>query len=290
MANTVEKEIDGVKRRYLTGISSGSKWDAHGERMTEECVKDFVNQAKSGDVLLYPDAHGIKASEDIGILSGMSVRPDGDWFTEYRLYDAHDQVDDRSVQVADKLWKQINGLPPYKTKKQKGFSIEGYVPDDGILEETKDGGRVLNKVVLDGVLLVPRPAYTPSVAQAVYKALGIDPPWQRSDTIQGRLKSKLLNEEIRDSYYRRRYQIQDTLDSLIQEIMTDEEIDDKRSRLSDIFDEYKALMVELILKSDSIFEPEEPEGTLTEKSVEIFNGLIQKSCGIIESVEKLLKE
>lgn len=277
-ANTVEKSDDsGRKRRYLSGISSGSKWDAHGERMSEKCIKGFMEQANSGDVLLYPDQHGIKSSEDIGILAHARVLPDGDWYTEYRLYDETDEVDSRAVEVADKLWKQVNGLPPYKNKREKGFSIEGYVPPDGVRETTEKGGRVIDEVLLDGVLLVPRPAYQSSVAQAVYKALGIDPPWADEKTIQGRLGAKLRAEEMMDAYYRRRYDIQEAVDSLVEEIMREGDLQTRRDDLGRVFDEYQALMIELLLKSEGMFQRgSDPLPLPVARSVDVVNKALRE--------------
>ena len=117
--HAVEKADGGKKRRYLAGISSGVKIDAHDERMTPKCVKSFMDQANSGTILLYPDIHGIKASKDIGILTKAEVLPNGDWHCEFRLYDEMDDVDSESVQTANKIWKQINGMPPYKKPLQK---------------------------------------------------------------------------------------------------------------------------------------------------------------------------
>lgn len=257
--HAVEKSDEsGRKRRYLQGIASGSKWDAHGERMTESCIKDFTAQAKSGDILLYPDVHGIQFTKDIGILDDFKVLPDGNWFTEFRLYDEYDPVDEASIQTANKLWRQVNGLPPYSYKKEKGFSIEGYIPDNGILEVTKEGGRVIDKVYLDGVIVTPRPAYQDSIASAVYKALGEQPPWEDKGTIQGRLKNQLAEEEMRDSYYRKRYQIDDALNDLIRECMVSESsLEEKRAKLEGVFEEYKSIMIDLLVKSENLFQENE---------------------------------
>lgn len=176
--HVVEKSERGMKRKYVRGVASGIREDGHGERMTSNCIKSFSNQANSGDILLYPDVHGIQFTKDIGILVSHEVQPNGDWFIENRLYDEGDDVGQGTLETIDKLWKQLNGLPPYKVPKQKGFSIEGYVPNESILQVNKEGtGRVMDDVQLDGVVIVPRPAYQDSIAHAVYKALGEPAPW-----------------------------------------------------------------------------------------------------------------
>lgn len=154
--HAVEKSINGgQKRRYLMGVSSGEKLDGHGERMTQKCIKSFMDQANRGAILLYADRHDVNYTDDIGILSGARVLNDGDWETTFRLYDQEDGLGDNTIQKADKLWRQVNGLAPYPHPLQKGFSVEGYIPDDGIVEMSEDGRRVMDNVVLDGVVVVP---------------------------------------------------------------------------------------------------------------------------------------
>jgi hypothetical protein len=255
--HAVEKDDgSGHKRKYLIGASSGPRWDAHGERMTERCVKGFMEQANKGDVLLYPDLHGIRFSEDFGILNKAEVAANGDWITEYRLYDELDQVDQRAVELAAKTWKQINGLPPYRYPRQRGFSVEGDVKEEDILQVNRGGQRVMDWVTLDGVILTPRPAYTDSVAVAVYKALG-EAPQADQGTIYGRMQERLADKELEDSFFRRRYQIADALDEIIREVMQTEG-GDRAMQLKAAYDEYRDLMVPLILEAPStMFEAPE---------------------------------
>jgi hypothetical protein len=266
--HTVEKaDSSGKQRRYVTGISSGLKLDQHQERMTDKCIKSFMEQANSGDVLLYPDLHGIKPSEDIGILEKAELTPTHDWFTEYRLYDESDGIGTNKAETINTLWKQINGLPPYQKPRQKGFSIEGYIPDDELLSFEADaagniGKRVINDVQLDGVLLVNRPAYADSIATAVYKALGELMP-ERVDNIrksmQTALRDRVRQDEIRDSYYRKKWDIQDAMESEVERLMKNTD-PNKREKLEILFSEHGSLMIELIMNSESLFLPEEDEG------------------------------
>lgn len=257
--HAIEKtDKDGVKHKYLKGVASGLKVDQQGERMTESCIRSFMEQANKGDILLYPDIHGIRHTEDIGIMTQAAVQPNGDWLTEYRLYDASDQVDTKSVETADKLWRQLKGVAPYNWPRNRGFSIEGFIPDEGIIELDASGRRVIDKVLLDGVVVVPRPAYEDSIAHAVYKALGETPPWLNKQSIQGRLKEKLVDEEMKDAFFRKRWQIQDAMETLIKEAMeSDEEDEGKKGRLELVFDEFKGLMVDLLMRSTGIFTPDE---------------------------------
>src|SRR4030065_1653982 len=121
-------------------------------------MADILQQAKSGDVLLFPDIHGIKESQDIGILTYFEERPDGDWYVEFRLYDEADGVSAEKLGTIDTLWKQIMGLPPYTKPRRKGFSIEGVLPADKIILREKL--KVLDGITLAGVLLAPATAYS----------------------------------------------------------------------------------------------------------------------------------
>jgi len=263
----------GVKRRYLVGITSGMKIDGHGERMTKACIDYMQEQAKSGSILLYEGQHGVTFTEDIGKLVDSEVTPTGEWITTYRLYDALDGFPEGSDKLnrADTLWKQVNGFPPYVDEKtgaprplQKGFSIEGYIPDNGILSVSETGQRVINRVLIDGSLVTPRPAYTDSVITAVYKALDELQPDRRnyvSDNIRGKFLRKIETEKQKDSYYQQRFKLEEALNDAIDEIMVNgvQSID----RLNILFDEYKAVVIPLIMQHGAIFynpaQPAQPQ-------------------------------
>lgn len=288
--HVVAKAEDSGKRYYLEGVASGPKPDEHGERMTEKCIKSFMDQANSGDILLYADMHGFKATEDIGILKAAEILQDGDWHISSMLYNESDGVDDRAVQVANKLMKQILGQPPYSKPKQKGFSIEGFVPDSGILQMDSSGRRVLDDVQLDGVVVVPRPAYKDSIAHAIYKALDEVAPWVVDDfqtSIRGKLREKLVEDELKDTYFRRKYQIEDVFEQQLSQIMC-ADLPDKRQMLEIAFDEYKDLMVDLVLQSEALFQftPEEMNETerLAASRKDLLLSSIKKTLGELEDL------
>lgn len=255
-----------TKSRYLYGITSGPRIDGHGERMTADCIKDFMSQAQSGDVLLYPSVHGIRDIDDIGRLVDCEINKDGDWVTTYRLYGPEDGVGQATLDKCDKLWKQINGLAPYTKARQKGFSIEGNVRPGGIVYQSAAGQRVLNAIDLDGVVVVPRPAYKDSMAHAVYKALGEAPPWQVQKTMQKTLQQKLQIEDLENQYYRQKYKLHDALQDEIMTIMTSADAN-KQAALSGVFDEYKQLMIELIVQSAPWFVQQAQIGTEAKANV-----------------------
>jgi len=295
--HAVEKaDASGNKHRYLYGISTGVKKDGHGERMTENAIQSITKQAQSGDVLLYADRHGVAYTEDIGILSDFHVDNNGDWKPEFRLYDKSDGLGANTLETADKLWRQMLGLPPYKKPKQKGFSVEGYIPDGGILQMSFDGKRVINDMILDGVVVVPRPAYQSSVVHAIYKALGETAPWVVQKSIKESLRAKIQAGESDTNYFRKRYQIQEALEDNIEEIMQDEEVEDKEDRLIMLFDEYRDMMLEVILGSQNFFMPDiDPTQAVVENikvnkdmnpKIVLFKSLLSN----LDTVQKILEK
>lgn len=259
--HTIEKaDENGKKRRYLCGISSGIKMDAHGERMTEKCIKSFMDQANSGDILLFPDIHGIKESEDIGILVKAEILPEtNDWYTEYALYDEQDGIGPVKAEKINTLWKQINGLPPYRKARQKGFSIEGIIPEEAVIMDSWGGidRSVIDDISLDGSVLVPRPAYKDSIATAIYKALGETTPYRVKSIVES-LRSKVVDQEVKDNYYKLKWDYQDALEELLDKIMKKSN-NNKAEELGILFDEYKDLMINLVLGSEKMFVEEQPE-------------------------------
>jgi hypothetical protein len=273
--HVVEKEYNGVMRRYLKGITSGVAVDGHGEKMTEACIRSFQDQAKRGDILLFAGKHGVDFTDDIGILTDSEILPNNDWLTEYRLYDESDGVGETTLEKGDKLWKQSKGLLPYKTPKQFGFSIEGTIPKEGILSVDKDGKKIMDKVLLDGVVVVPRPAYQTSISQAIYKALGEHSQWNVEKSIKLNFKTKIEIEQMENDYFRKRYQFQSLLENEVDRIMTDPYIGDKQEALALIFDEYKSVMLELVLNSAELFSIY-PKGQLNVVE-SIYDNNIEKS-------------
>lgn len=262
----VEKDEAGVKRRYLEGVASGVKVDGHGERMTERCIKSFQRQAESGDVLLYEGLHGVNFVDDIGKLVKSWVDEVGDWHTRFRLYDEQDGIGPVKLEKVNTVWCQLNGLPPYTRPKQKGFSVEGEVPDGGLLSVDSSGRRAMDDVELDGVVLVNKPAYKDSIAHAVYKALGVPMPHQVRKGLERTLSDRLESADEAEAYYRRHFHLQDAMDCAVREIMNGPDVE-RRGRLEDLFEEYSSLAIEDILSHEEAYrDSPEPDGSDGEAS------------------------
>ena len=282
----VEKDEAGLKRKYLKGISSGIRIDGHGERMTEKCIKSFNEQANSGDILLYADKHGVAFTADIGILTKSEITPAGDWYTEYRLYDESDNMGENTLERANKLWKQVNGLPPYKKPKQKGFSVEGYIPEKGIVQMSDDGKRVIDEVHLDGAIVCPRPAYETSIAHALYKALGEEPPWVIRKGLRETLKFKINEAKMIESFYKGFYKMNDFLFEEIEKIMQNPYVTDQRDRLSILLDEYREMMIDLILNNKEFFVADlaDEPNTDSVEVAQVINKMDSKKITVLKSL------
>lgn len=254
-AFAVEKDEGGRKRRYLEGITSGIKVDGHGERMTENCIASFQRQAKSGDILLYEGVHGVNFVDDIGKLVDSSIDGQGNWHTVYRLYDELDGFAPGSatIEKADKLWRQVNGLPPYTRPRQKGFSIEGELVDGGLQTMDSTGKRVMDDVALDGVVVVNRPAYQDSIAHAVMKALGLPGPWKVRKELERSLASAVDEAEEEDSYFRRKFRLDDALEAQVAKIMSGPDVE-RAAQLETVFGEYADLAVREAMSHPDVFK------------------------------------
>jgi hypothetical protein len=249
----VEKAEGGsTPRRYLYGISSGLKVDGAGERMTQKAIDSFHRQAESGDVLLYSGKHGVDFTDDVGKLVESRITPEGEWMTGYRLYDTADGFDPNSptIHKADKLWRQINGLPPYAYPRKKGFSVEGVIPENGgIAQMDSMGRRAMDDVALDGVLVCTRPAYASSVAQAVYKALGIQTIQDQKNAFRNALA---VNKDA-DNYYTQRIILDGELENQVAAIIR-KSAPEREDELRTLFEAYRDHMVGLIMRSESVFK------------------------------------
>jgi hypothetical protein len=283
---------DGKKHRYLCGVASGTDVDKTGEIISAECIKDFHAQATTGNILLYADRHGVAYTEDIGILTKSEILPDGNWYVEFRLYDNTDGVGAGTLETIEKLWKQINGLPPYKRPMQKGFSIEGHAPDESIKINPLTKQKMYDYIKLIGAVVVPDPAYA-SVASAIYKSMEQTPPWV-NENIVNNFRENLNLDELENTYYKNHYKYQDKLEDQIEFIMTSGSVVDKKTTLQVLFSEYSILMIDLILQSKSIFEkrPSQAEDirylyeTPVSKNVEVLKGLLSVADKLILSLQK----
>lgn len=286
--HVIEKsDNNGLKRRYLAGIASGLKVDGHGEKMTPNCINSFYNQANSGDVLLYADVHGIKSTQDIGKLVFQKILDNGDWYIECRLYDEADGVSQSVLETVETLWKQVNGFSPYEKPRQKGFSIEGIIPDNEIVTMKDDGSeRVINDVLLDGIVVVPRPAYQASMANPIYKALGEIAPWQ-IEANERKIRKSIEDVFMIDtdmSYSIGRYAIEDCLYKAIETAFKDK--DNKAKKIDTAFEIYKSKMIELVNKNEN----EIIENLSNDKVEECKKSDDEKQKWISDKIKKLVDE
>ena len=113
----------------------------------------------------------------------------------------------------------------------------------------------IDDVVLDGIGVVPRPAYTSSMALAVSKALGTKIESRVRKDFKNRIKDKINLNELNDKYFVRRTEFQDVLEEEIEEVMRADSIQDKQKSLIELLDEFKEHMIDLIRNSAGRFLP-----------------------------------
>lgn len=269
----IEKESGEKKRKYLCGISSGLKVDGHGDRMSESCIRDFMEQIKSKDITLYVN-HGRDYTRDIGILTNAEITPSGDWYTEYRLYDEDDNVPEQDKQEAMKVWLQANGLAPYKRARQFGFSIEGLIPDGGYEESST--GKIIHKVDLDpGVSLVSKPAYTSSVATAIEKSFKA-----QKDAIADILQER---EKVED-YYEAKWKLESAFQEAAEQVVnSDKSTEEKTQSLNELFDSLKEKLIPVLLS-----RPAEQGGDASPPAVA--KSMIAVCSGNLNILKKITKE
>jgi hypothetical protein len=96
---------------------------------------------------------------------------------------------------------------------------------------TSDGKRIIDDINLDGVVIVPKPAYKPSVANAVMKALdanNVSP-----------FSAKLASVKSYESDYMNRVRIQDAFEESLQEVMKSKD----EKAISRLFEDYRSAIV-----------------------------------------------
>lgn len=279
----IEKEINGVKRRYLVGVATGSKKDEDGENLTENCIKSIIKQMQEKDILLYvpiADMHqGLDSYEDIGILENFYQKDDGDIVTEFRLYDTLDKFSETKLSKVDSVWRQQKGLPPYKHPKQRGFSIDGQATllsrQGRNLGDGNFTGREIDDMNIDHIVLVDKPAYN-SLATAVAKAMNEPTRAQKEKTLgifwsqmaevaglnsvqkqegsslSDTLVRSLETKEKEGMYREKKWELEEVFDDQVRGIMSSKSAG-KEGRLQLLFGEYAKLMIPLIVASEEVF-------------------------------------
>jgi hypothetical protein len=287
----VEKEDrGGRKRRYLYGVTSGIEMDEEGERMTADAIASMQKQFETGNILLYAGKHNQIFVDDVGIATQHIVKENKDLEAEYRLWDVYDGFPkgDPALARADHLWKQANGLPPYEKggPKKAGFSIEGWIPENGI-KSINNGKRVVDDVILTGVNCVLNPAYSTSIAHAIEKALGEIDPGEEVTPPEIKLLRPSLAEMLgeakrksqeRDDFHSKHWELEEAFMKVVREIMQMEDGATRQELLKDWIEQYGNLMYELFQNSASYFQDQ------------IETNIVKSETTITKSIENLMEQ
>jgi hypothetical protein len=241
-------------KKFLCGVISGQQVDAHGDRMSENAINGMIEQSKTKDILLYVN-HGKDFTNDIGILRSIQKLSNGDLYAEFELFDNEE---------ANKVWLQANGLPPYKNPKEFGFSVEGFVPEEKI--SFTSSGRIIDYIELDpGVSLVSKPAYTPSIVQAIEKSF-------RKNEINY-FEKQITAEKLRNKdFIENLEEIENAMSKAEDEILTNETMDivQKESFLRAAYSSYVEKKINLFKEINFLY----PKEVISEDEDELLENLI----------------
>lgn len=259
---------NGVKNKYLSGIVTGTKVDGDGERITDEGIFNFLKQFDEKDILLY-NTHEFLPSDDIGIAVEKQLIENFDKskeiFVKFRLYNRDDLTydgvcDERKLAVINNIWKQAKGIFPYTKPAIRGFSIDAGLRREDIVHKDMYGRKTIKGGIIDGFALVPRQAYPGALAGALEKKLMNTTLKEKlkKQSLSEKMQTKMRTREMKRRYHDMKWEIENALDDVIEEILTNIIIDDnqKMIALNSAFDEYKQLMISHIMQNEEVIEEE----------------------------------
>jgi len=81
-------------------------------------------------------------------------------------------------------------------------------------------------------------------------------------SVKEELQQKIKEEELRNKYYDKKWDVNDALESQVEKVMRRENDNRKEEQLRLIFEEYSTIMLKLIMESEELFvEDEDSEDT-----------------------------
>ncbi|MBE0302184.1 hypothetical protein Lepto782_23475 (plasmid) [Leptospira interrogans serovar Canicola] len=243
---TIKKDASGRERRYLVGTSSGPKKDAHKDAMSEKCIKGFQQQSLDKTILLVHPHTDNLIENQIGILDKSAIDQDGEWKTQFRLFDKYDLEDNPEfsktiVEKANQFWMMVRGEGAYsKPTRISQFSIQGLMREEDVLKTSN--GIVIDWIELDAVAAVTKGAYPQNDFLTVEKALT---QFIKKGELQDAVVQDQQTRDLYDENLRIDYVFRDRFRDIIE---SKDSTDQKRERISNLFDEYKQLTMDLFEK------------------------------------------
>ncbi|EMO53892.1 hypothetical protein LEP1GSC172_3322 [Leptospira noguchii] len=252
---TIKKDASGRERRYLVGTSSGPKKDAHKDSMSEKCIKGFQQQSIDKTILLVHPHTDNLIENQIGILDKSAIDADGEWKTQFRLFDKYDLKDNPEfsktiVEKANQFWMMIRGEGAYsKPTRISQFSIQGLMKAEDVSET--ENGAVIDWIELDAIAAITKGAYPQNDFLTIEKAL--------TQFIQkGELQDAIIQGQKTRDLYEENWNVESEFRDQFRKIIESKDSSDqKKERISNLFDEYKQLTVELFGKYNYEFPDDE---------------------------------
>ncbi|TGN00361.1 hypothetical protein EHR03_13105 [Leptospira mayottensis] len=252
---TIKKDVSGRERRYLIGTSSGPKRDAHKDTMSEKCIKGFQQQSLDKTILLVHPHTDNLIENQIGILDKSAIDQDGEWKTQFRLFDKYDLEDNPEfsktiVEKANQFWMMIRGEGAYiKPTRISQFSIQGLLREEDVSKT--NNGTVINWIELDAIAAITKGAYPQNDFLTVEKVL-------TQFIKKGELQDAIIQGQKTRDLYEDNWNVESEFrDQLRKIIESKDSSDQKKDKISNLFDEYKQLTMELFEKYDYEFPDDE---------------------------------
>lgn len=195
IAKAYEKNVNGVLRRFIGGLASGTQLDLEGERMAESAIQAFKKAIDEGMTLsdgqwsLIPLRSGHRHEWDdvLGWITGAEVDKENNLWIEAEL--------DHENPVAVGLFKKLTRAPEHGKPVKLGFSVGGTVNRAGYEwdDEINDFAKTYYDVALREVSVVSQPAYPTSYLYALNKSVN----WEalRPSKVGAKVKSQLKKSD-----------------------------------------------------------------------------------------------
>lgn len=270
-ATFLKKDEQGRERRYVVGVSSGPVYDAHGERMMEECIKGFNEQVQENTILFVHPHTDDLISNSIGKIFECSINDKGEWVTVMRCWDQYDaDVDPRNVARADTFWLMTRGEGPYnKPTRISEFSVQGIVYPEDIIQEDQEH-RAIKWLELDAVAAVTKGAYPQEpfkTVEKIFKQYDVARNAMRKTAPKTVKKGELRDEMAINNFERQHSDLHYNMNCKIRDIMVSGDFtpDQKREKIAEIHNEFMELSNELFEKMNYNM-PEEAEMRLDDQT------------------------
>lgn len=198
IAKAYEKNVDGILKRFIGGLASGTQVDLEGERMADSAIQAFKKAIDEGMTLpdgqwsLIPLRSGHRHEWDdvLGWITGAEVDKENNLWIEAEL--------DHENPVSVSLFKKLTRTPEHGKPVKLGFSVGGTVNRAGYEwdEDINDFTKTYYDVSLREVSVVSQPAYPTSYLYALNKSVNWDALRPKKDDAKVKAQLRKSDEGV----------------------------------------------------------------------------------------------